>query len=160
MNWYYWFLRHTKFKMWSAKQYISHTTFCVRKKNVKIYTYLLIFATSNLERINQKTMTLYLQGMLRNGWSDREWSDTVFKKIFWTFIFIFERERVCVCVHASKWKRGRDRETEDQNQSSLRVQTPLWGLNSQTGKSWPEPKSRVSRLTDWATQAPLEWHFW
>ena len=30
----------------------------------------------------------------------------------------------------------------------------LWGSNSQTMRSWPEPRSRVRCLTNWATQVP------
>ena len=30
-------------------------------------------------------------------------------------------------------------------------------LISRTLRSWPERKSRVGRLTDWATQAPLDY---
>ena len=33
--------------------------------------------------------------------------------------------------------------------------SPTWDLIPWTVRSWPEPKSRVGRLTDWATQAPL-----
>ena len=36
--------------------------------------------------------------------------------------------------------------------SVLTADNPMWGLNSRTVRSWPEPKSRVRRLTDWATQ--------
>ena len=32
---------------------------------------------------------------------------------------------------------------------------PDVGLSLMTLRSWPEPKSRVPRLTEWATQAPL-----
>ena len=38
--------------------------------------------------------------------------------------------------------------------SVLSVQSLMWGLNSWTMRSWPEPKSRVGRSTNWATQAP------
>ena len=34
------------------------------------------------------------------------------------------------------------------------MQNPVWGSNSWTVRSWPEPRSRVGRLTDWATQVP------
>ena len=43
---------------------------------------------------------------------------------------------------------GRDRER-------MRAQILMWGLNSQTMRSWPKPRSRVGRLTDGATQVPL-----
>ena len=53
----------------------------------------------------------------------------------------------------------REREREFQAGSALLQQSQMQGSNSQTVRSWREPKSRVRRLTDWATQAPLE-HFY
>lgn len=54
-----WFLGYiVKFKKQNAKQYIQYTTFWVRKGNEETYINLLIFATRNSERINQKTMKL------------------------------------------------------------------------------------------------------
>ena len=46
------------------------------------------------------------------------------------------------------------RERESQAGSALSVQSTTWGLNSRTLRSWPEPKSRVKCLIDWATQVP------
>ena len=68
-------------------------------------------------------------------------------------LFIFkcwERERV------HRQGRGREREGEGESQAgfALSVQSPLQNLIPRTLRSWPEPKLRVSRLTDWATQAP------
>ena len=38
---------------------------------------------------------------------------------------------------------------------TLSVWSPVWGSSSQIARSWPELlKSRVCRLTNWATQAP------
>ena len=49
-------------------------------------------------------------------------------------------------------------ERESQAVSKLSAQSPMKGLNSQTMRSWPEPKSRVRCLTDWDTQTP-HWLF-
>ena len=51
--------------------------------------------------------------------------------------------------------RERERERESQAGSTLPVNSPMWGLNSGTARSWPELKSRVWRLTYWATLAPV-----
>ena len=48
----------------------------------------------------------------------------------------------------------RERETESQAGSIVPEWSPTWGLNPWTLSSWPETKSRVGCLTDWATQAP------
>ena len=50
--------------------------------------------------------------------------------------------------------RSRERERESQAGSVLSVQSPAWGLISRSTRSWPEPKPRVRRLINWATQAP------
>ena len=49
----------------------------------------------------------------------------------------------------------REGERESQAGSVLSVQSPTWGSVWQTMRSWSEPKSRVGRLTEWTTQAPL-----
>ena len=44
---------------------------------------------------------------------------------------------------------------ESQAGATLSVRSPIWGSNSQTVISWPEPKPRVRRcLPDWAPQEP------
>jgi len=45
-------------------------------------------------------------------------------------------------------------EAEGQADSTLSTE-PNAGLDSRIPRPWPEPKSRVGHLTDWATQAPL-----
>ena len=53
-------------------------------------------------------------------------------------MFIFERET------RYKWGRGRERGTQDLKQapgSELSAQSPMRGLNPQTVRSGPEPKS-------------------
>ena len=73
--------------------------------------------------------------------------------LFFLSLFIyFEREG------GSTWGKGRKRgrEREFQEGPTLSVQNPVWGSNSWTARSWPEPKSRVGCLTDWATQGPLQ----
>ena len=58
--------------------------------------------------------------------------------------------------------RGAEREGERDYQagSALSAQSPTWGLNPWTMRSWPELKPRVGYLTDWATQAPLKLGYW
>ena len=48
----------------------------------------------------------------------------------------------------------RERQRESQAGSTMSAWNPMWGSNSRTTRSWPEPKSRC--LTDWATQAPQQ----
>ena len=72
---------------------------------------------------------------------------------FFIFISLFIlRERARVCTSGGRAEIGK---TESQAGSAQTVQSPMWGSNSQTVRSWPEQKSRVRRLTDWATQALL-----
>ena len=51
-------------------------------------------------------------------------------------------------------ERERERERESQAGSALSTQSLTQGSDSQTVRSWPEPKSRVRGLTDRATWAP------
>ena len=67
------------------------------------------------------------------------------------YLFIFERQR----ERETETERDRERERESQAGSMLPAQSPMWGLIWWTMRSWPEPNSRVRRLTEWATQAPL-----
>ena len=68
---------------------------------------------------------------------------------FFKFIY-FERQRERESAGASRGEAGR----ESQAVFTLSAQSPMQGSNSRTMRSWPEPKSRVRCLTDWATQAP------
>ena len=74
---------------------------------------------------------------------------------FSRFIYLFfERER----------EGERDRKGEGREEEGERIlrQTPLWAagsLISRPIRSWPKPKPRVWRLTDWATQVPQHVHF-
>ena len=77
--------------------------------------------------------------------------------IFWMFMYLFvyserERER----EGASGGRAEREGERESQASLAPPAQSPTQDSNSWTVRSWPEPKSRVGRLTDWATQAPLQ----
>ena len=54
------------------------------------------------------------------------------------------------------WAVEAQRERESLTQAPCRVQSGAW--THKTVRSWPEPKSRVRRLTGWATQAPLLWY--
>ena len=78
--------------------------------------------------------------------SARRWAVSIFFK----FIY-FERER--------GREGGADREGERESQagSTLPAQSPTWGSNLRTLRSRPEPRSRVGRSTDWATQVPPGW---
>ena len=70
---------------------------------------------------------------------------------YFSFKFVYllwERE------HKPGRNRERGRERESQAGSALSAQSPKRGSNSRTVRSWPEPKSRVRRSTDWSTQAP------
>ena len=73
--------------------------------------------------------------------------------LFW------ERERTWIGEEQEREEAGersrRERKTENPKQA-LCYQHGAWRCDSipQTVRSWPEPKSRVRRLTDWATQAP------
>ena len=53
-------------------------------------------------------------------------------------------------------QRERGREREFQAGSALSAQSPVQGSISWTLRLWPEPNSRVRRLTRWDTQAPQE----
>ena len=69
-------------------------------------------------------------------------------KFYLKFIYLF-------IGGEGKWERGREmeRERESQTGSALSAQNPIQSSNSWTVRSWPEPKSWVGPLTDWATQA-------
>ena len=54
----------------------------------------------------------------------------------------------------------KERERESQAGFVLSAQSLLQGSIPWTLRSWPEPKSRIGHLTDWATQAPLLFHSW
>ena len=85
--------------------------------------------------------------------------------IFFKFIY-FEREREQERERERAWKslhtcelgrvKERGRERESQMGSVLSVWSLEWGLSLTNHEIiWPEPKSRVGHLTDWATQEPL-----
>ena len=70
-------------------------------------------------------------------------------------MFIFEREGDR--TWAGEGQRERERETQNLKQapsSELSAQNPVWGSNSWTARSWPEPKLDV-----WATQMPRDFSF-
>ena len=54
------------------------------------------------------------------------------------------------------WEREREREADREGADSLLSWEPDSGLDPRTLRSWPEPKSRVSCLTNGTTQAPLK----
>ena len=73
---------------------------------------------------------------------------------------------MCICAHILfgcyfflkicifEMGEGAEREGEREPQADSTVSTePDTGLSLMTLRSWPEPKSRVSHLTNWATQA-------
>ena len=66
-------------------------------------------------------------------------------------VYFWEREQ------AGEGQRERARERERERIKSrlwLSAQSPMQGLNPRTVRSWRESRSRVRRLTDWATQVP------
>ena len=68
-------------------------------------------------------------------------------------IYLFwERQRQC------EQGSGREREGDRESKEGLApaTQTPVWGLNSRTVRSWPKPKSVVGCSTDWAIQVPQD----
>ena len=73
---------------------------------------------------------------------------------FFQFIY-FEREREWVCMGVGA---ERERERESQAGSALSAWSPTWAFNSRTMRSWHELKSRVTCLTNWATQVASPSH--
>ena len=69
-------------------------------------------------------------------------------------MFVYFRESEWACGQGKGRERGRQKES--QAGSALSVETPTWGLNPRSVRSWPELKPRVRCLTNWATQAPQE----
>ena len=72
-----------------------------------------------------------------------------------TLFVFFETKRV--------WAgRGREGEGDRESQvgSMLPAQSPIRGSNAWTMRSWPEPKARVGRLTNWPTRVPLHYLIW
>ena len=79
------------------------------------------------------------------------------RKLFLEFlVFLFKRETEIERQRQRMNGRGADREEERESQagSALSAQSPMWGSNSRTMRSWPELKPRVRRLTNWATEVP------
>ena len=75
-------------------------------------------------------------------------SETIFFK---RFIYLFEREkRDRVCVRAGGWIEGERESLADY----LLSMEPATGLDPNTLRLEPEPKSRVGHLTNRATQVP------
>ena len=68
-------------------------------------------------------------------------------------------------VYLLIWERGRERERERERErgsqagSVLSAQSPTRGSSAWTVKSWPERKSRVRCLTNWATQVSQQVNF-
>ena len=60
-----------------------------------------------------------------------------------------EREHTCVC-----WGGAETKGERIPRGSMVSAQSLMWDSKSQTMRSWPERKSRVGSLTDWATQVP------
>ena len=80
-------------------------------------------------------------------------TSTSFVCLFCLFTY-FEREREReITQHKQGRGKGRGRGRESQAGSTL-SEEPDTDLDPTTMRSWPEPKPRVRRLTDWATQVP------
>ena len=77
-----------------------------------------------------------------------DWATQAPRKIF---IYFWDRER----ERESREGAEREGDREFQADSKLLAQSPSRGLNPWIARSWPELKSKVRCLTDWATQVPL-----
>ena len=71
------------------------------------------------------------------------------KKNFFTFIYFWETGRDRAQVGEGHRKIGTQNPKQAPD-SELSAQSPTWGSNPQTVRSWPE----VRRLTNWGPQAP------
>ena len=85
----------------------------------------------------------------------KNWKEPIYR-LYFLFYFIFkfiyfEKEREKAQVREGQ----REVETESQADSAVSAQSPMWGLNSRTVRPLPELRSRVGRLTNCTTQAPL-----
>lgn len=86
MNWYYWLLGPIKFKKQITKQYIQHTTFCVRKGNEKTYTGKSAYFCNKKHRNEKSKARQFVtdKGYWGMRYSDREWckiSDIIFWQV-------------------------------------------------------------------------------
>ena len=79
------------------------------------------------------------------------WAIQVPLTYFWKVYLFILRVRLRVWEGEGQ----REREKESQAGSAVSLQSPTWGSNPQTMRAWPQLKSRVRCLPDWATQAPL-----
>ena len=76
------------------------------------------------------------------------------------FIYLFwergkEREsEACTNKGGAERERERERERESQAGSSCLCRSLTWGSIPQTVRSWPELKSKLTCLSDWATHMP------
>ena len=69
--------------------------------------------------------------------------------VYFLFYFVFN---VYLFLRDREWAGEEQRERETQNPkqvpgSELSAQSPSWGSNPQTVRSWPEPKSDLNRLS-------------
>ena len=84
-----------------------------------------------------------------------EENHTLISFFFFKFIYLFwERERARKFESRGEAKREAEGERESQAGFAPPVHSPTRGANSRTARSFPEPKSRVRRLTEWTTQEP------
>ena len=77
---------------------------------------------------------------------------TCIRTLFLFFNVYLLRESICMCMYMGTWEQQKEGERESQTGSMVSVQSVTQGSNLQTRRSWAEPKSRVRRLTSWATQ--------
>ena len=90
--------------------------------------------------------------------SQRSQACTAFFVLFFFNVYLFLRER-----QSMSWEGAGREETQNLKQASgseLSSQSLTWGSNPWTMRSWPEVKSRVRCLTDWATQERQKHHIW
>ena len=89
---------------------------------------------AGLELTDCKIMTWAEVGCLT------DWATQAPLNYFFKHLFIFETER----DRAWAGEGQRERETQNSKQtpgSELSAQSPMWGSNPRTARSWPEPKS-------------------
>ena len=102
----------------------------------------------------------HCQHHLRRAWDEKEEAMSFFFFFLFFFMFSYFREKEHTRVHSSTGE-GLEREGDRESHagSTLLAQSMTPGSNSQSSRSWPEPKWRVGRWINWATQVPLSASF-
>ena len=115
-----------------------------------------------LLNLSLRPVTIFIYYFLIIGFGGKFPITLIYKSIIYLFIYLFIYclmfiyfERARTSVWERGWERERQRERGRMPSRLCAVSAePDWGSNSRTIRSWPEPKSEVGHLTNWATQAP------